>query len=197
MKIVILDTNCANLLSVKCAIEKLGYHPIITNDASTISNANKLLIPGVGSAIGIMKQLSQKKLIQVIQDITCPVLGICLGMQVLSSFSEESNGINMLNIIDTPVKLLDTKHFPLPHTGWNQVIFDNCNHPLFKNILSGSWFYFIHSYAFPIHHYTIAKSFYQEYFSSVIQKNNFFGVQFHPEKSGSNGKKLLLNFLEM
>ncbi|QCI27085.1 imidazole glycerol phosphate synthase subunit HisH [Buchnera aphidicola] len=196
MNIVILDTNCSNLLSVKLSIKKLGYHPIISSDVNIISHADKLLIPGVGSASEIITQLSKKKLINVIKNISCPTLGICLGMQLLSSFSSESHGVKMIGIIDVPVQLLDSKELPLPHTGWNQITITKSN-PLFKDINSGSWFYFIHSYAFPINEYTIANSFYNVYFSSAIQKNNFFGVQFHPEKSGLLGSKLLLNFLEM
>ncbi|CAL4318801.1 imidazole glycerol phosphate synthase subunit HisH [Buchnera aphidicola] len=196
MSIVILDTKCSNLLSVKLSIEKLGYNPIITNDTKIILKAKKLFLPGVGSASEIMKILSSKKLIDVIKNIKCPTLGICLGMQLLSSFSEESNGINMLGILDSCVSLLNTNDLPLPHTGWNQIFFDNYN-PLFKNISSGSWFYFIHSYAFSLNKYTISKTLYNIYFSSSVQKDNFFGVQFHPEKSGCIGEKLLLNFLEM
>lgn len=196
MNIVILDTNCANLLSLKLSIEKLGYQPIITTDINIIKNSDKLFIPGVGSASEIMKQLLHTNLIQIIKDISCPTLGICLGMQVLSSFSSESNGINMLGIINTPVTLLNTQTLPLPHTGWNQIFFDQY-HPLLRNIKTGSWFYFIHSYCFPVNKYTIAHTKYNVQFSSVIQKNNFFGVQFHPEKSGSLGSKLLFNFLEM
>ncbi|CAL4042159.1 Imidazole glycerol phosphate synthase subunit HisH [Buchnera aphidicola (Takecallis arundicolens)] len=196
MNIVILDTNCANLLSLKLSIKKLGYQPIITTNSDIIKNADKLFIPGVGSASEIMKQLFMSNLIQVIKSISCPTLGICLGMQVFSSFSSESNGVKMLDIINTPVTLLNTQTLPLPHTGWNQIFF-NQHHPLLHNIKTGSWFYFIHSYAFPVNKYTIAYTEYNMQFSSVIQKNNFFGVQFHPEKSGSLGSKLLFNFLEM
>ena len=196
MKIVVLDTQCSNLLSVKIAIEKLGYHPIITNDVHIISTADKLFLPGVGSAAEIMKQLYKNNLVHVIKSITCPILGICLGMQTLSSFSEESNGIEMLGIINIPVLLLNSGQLPLPHTGWNQIYFDKKN-ILFKGIKTGSWFYFIHSYGFPVNIYTIARTLYNVYFSSVIQKENFFGVQFHPEKSGKIGSKLISNFLEI
>lgn len=196
MSIVILDTNCANLLSVKLSIEKLGYHVLITHDINIIKNAEKLFIPGVGSASEIMEQLVKKNLIQIIKNLTCPILGICLGMQVMSCFSVESGGIDMLGIINSPVILLDSGMLSLPHTGWNQVTFDQYN-PLFKNIESGSWFYFNHSYSFSVNKYTVAYTEYHTTFSAVIQKNNFFGVQFHPEKSGLLGSKLLLNFLEI
>ncbi|QCI25879.1 imidazole glycerol phosphate synthase subunit HisH [Buchnera aphidicola] len=197
MSIIILDTNCSNLLSIKLSIEKLGYNPVITTDVHIIQRAKKIFIPGVGSASEIMKQFSKNNLlINTLKNVTCPTLGICLGMQVMSSFSDESGGIDMLGIIDTPVVLLQSGMFPLPHTGWNQVFF-NKYHPLFHNIKSGEWFYFLHSYVFSINQYTVAHTTYNTIFSSVIQKNNFFGVQFHPEKSGVIGSKLLLNFLEM
>ncbi|CAL4318743.1 imidazole glycerol phosphate synthase subunit HisH [Buchnera aphidicola] len=196
MSIVILDTGCANLASMRLAIEKLGYYPIITDNPKIISSAKKMFLPGVGSASSIMNRLIKKKLVSLIKNLTFPILGICLGMQIFSSFSEESRGINMLNIIDEPVVLLDTNNLPLPHTGWNQVFYYVRN-PLFHGIKEGSWFYFIHSYAFKINKYSSSQTYYGAYFTSVIQKNNFFGVQFHPEKSGKVGSRLLLNFLEM
>ncbi|MCW5196990.1 imidazole glycerol phosphate synthase subunit HisH [Buchnera aphidicola] len=195
MNIVILDTNCANLLSVKLSIQKLGYNPIVTDDLDKIVNADKLLIPGVGSSKAIMKQLKLKKLVNVIKHLLCPVLGICLGMQLLSTFSEESCGIKMIGIMNTYVSLLNVDTLPLPHTGWNQVIFCK-KHYLFTGIQSKSWFYFNHSYSIAINKYTIAETYYGFYFSSIVQKNNFIGVQFHPEKSGVVGSRLLLNFLE-
>ncbi|CAL4318653.1 Imidazole glycerol phosphate synthase subunit HisH [Buchnera aphidicola (Pterocallis alni)] len=197
MNVVILDTGCCNLLSIKLAIIKLGYNPIITHNTEIILHADKLLIPGVGSASSIMNFLHKKNIVEVIKNLTCPTLGICLGMQVLSSYSDESGGMNMLSVLDEHVSLLSTKNLPLPHIGWNQVLLDT-DHILFNGIRSGAWFYFLHSYSFSINQYTIGKSCYDKYFfSSVIQKNNFFGVQFHPEKSGLVGSRLLFNFLEM
>lgn len=196
MNIVILDTNCSNLLSVQLSVKKLGYHAIVTSDSKIIEKSSKLLLPGVGSAAHIIKRLSHTGLIPVIKNLKCPVLGICLGMQLFSSFSTESQGIKMIGVIDEIVSLLSSNRLPLPHTGWNQIFFEQSN-DLFKDIKSGSWFYFIHSYGFNINKYTIAKTIYHSQFSSAIQKENFFGVQFHPEKSGAIGLKLLLNFLEM
>ncbi|CAL4319059.1 Imidazole glycerol phosphate synthase subunit HisH [Buchnera aphidicola (Eriosoma lanigerum)] len=196
MKIVILNTGCANLLSVKLAIDRLGYDSKISCDILQIYNSDKIIIPGVGSMASVMNQLYQLNLIEIIKNITQPVLGICLGMQVLSMFSEESGGIKGLDIIPVNVSLLNTNGLSLPHTGWNKINF-NIDHLLFKNINIKDRFYFVHSYAIPINKFTIASTFYGMEFTSVIQKNNFFGVQFHPEKSGLLGNRLLKNFLEI
>ncbi|CAL4042119.1 Imidazole glycerol phosphate synthase subunit HisH [Buchnera aphidicola (Tetraneura ulmi)] len=196
MKIVILDTDCSNLLSVKLSIERLGYFPEITCNSSRILSADRVIFPGIGTALSIMNKLNKFNLIKTIKKFKKPMLGICLGMQVLSSFSMESNGIKMLGIIDSNVSLLESNGLVLPHIGWNNVFIKD-NHPLFKNINNKSRFYFVHSYSFPIGQFTIASSFYGQEFSAVIQKDNFFGVQFHPEKSSFVGSQLLKNFLEI
>lgn len=194
--IVVLDTGCANLTSIKVAIEKLGYHPTITSEPSIVINSKKIFLPGVGTASSVMKILSKKKLINIIKEFSNPILGICLGMQIFCDFSEECNGVKTIGIIKSSVLRLKTNNLPLPHIGWNQVLF-NTSHPLFKNIPNNSRFYFVHSYIVPINKYTLSTTNYDISFSSVIQKNNFFGVQFHPEKSGNIGSQLLKNFLEM
>jgi len=198
MKIVIMNTGCANLSSVKWAIKRLGYDSLISDNINMILNAKKLLIPGVGTASVVMQHMYKNNLVDVIRKYKKPILGICLGFQLLCAFSTESKKkfVETLNIIDEPVVLLKTKGLPLPHTGWNNVFFTK-DHLLFKGINNGSRFYFIHSYGVAINKYTIATSYYGQEFTSVIQKNNFFGVQFHPEKSGSSGSILLKNFLEI
>ncbi|CAL4319045.1 Imidazole glycerol phosphate synthase subunit HisH [Buchnera aphidicola (Eriosoma grossulariae)] len=194
MKIVILNTGCSNLLSVKLAIHRLGYDVKISCDKKQIYNSDKVIFPGVGSIASVMYQLNRKFLFNVIKKIQQPFLGICLGMQALSMFSEESGGVNALNIIPENVLLLKDNRLVLPHSGWNKVNF-SIDNPLFKNITNGDYFYFLHSYAMPLNDYTIASSVYGINFSSAIQKDNFFGVQFHPEKSGIAGQKILKNFL--
>ena len=196
MDIVILDTGCANLTSIKVAIKKLGYNSIITSKPSTVLKSKKIFLPGVGTASAVMKVLSQKKLINIIKELTQPILGICLGMQLFCYFSEECHGVKTIGIIKSSVLRLKADDLPLPHIGWNRIMF-NKPHPLFKKIPNDSRFYFVHSYIVPINKYTLSTTNYGVNFSAVIQKNNFFGVQFHPEKSGNLGAQLLKNFLEI
>ncbi|QCI20844.1 imidazole glycerol phosphate synthase subunit HisH [Buchnera aphidicola (Hyperomyzus lactucae)] len=196
MDLVILDTGCANLKSIKVAIKKLGYNSIITTEPSVILKCKKMFLPGVGTASAVMSILSERKLINIIKNFQKPVLGICLGMQLFCSFSEECYGVKTIGIIKSSVLRLRTKNLPLPHIGWNQIKFQT-SHPLFKKIPNNSRFYFVHSYIVPVNKYTLSTTNYGVHFSSVIQKNNFFGVQFHPEKSGEIGSQLLKNFLEM
>ncbi len=196
MNVVILDTGCANLSSVKWAIERLGYTPSVSRDPDVVLRADKLLLPGVGTAQAAMNQLQERDLIELIKACTQPVLGICLGMQLLGRGSDENGGVSTLGILDEPVSLMDTQGLPLPHMGWNQITAQAGNH-LFRNIPDGSYFYFVHSYAMPVNASTIAQCDYGYPFTAALQKDNFFGVQFHPERSGKAGAQLLKNFLEM
>jgi glutamine amidotransferase len=194
--IVILDTSCANLTSIKVAVEKLGYRATVSSDLSIIMNAKKIFLPGVGTATAVMKNLYEKQLINIIKNFNKPVLGICLGMQLLCNFSEECQGVKTIGVIESAVLRLKSNDLPLPHIGWNNISFQK-EHPLFKNIPNHSKFYFVHSYVVPINKYTLSTTSYGNNFTSTIQKNNFFGVQFHPEKSGKLGSTLLKNFLEI
>ena len=196
MNVVILDTGCANLSSVKWAIERLGYTPAVSRDPDVVLRADKLFLPGVGTARAAMDQLQERELIELVKACTQPVLGICLGMQLLGRGSDENGGVSTLGIVDEPVSLLDTQGLPLPHMGWNQITAQAGNH-LFRNIPDGSYFYFVHSYAMPVNAATIAQCDYGLPFTAALQKDNFFGVQFHPERSGKAGAQLLKNFLEM
>lgn len=196
MNVVILDTGCANLSSVKWAVQRLGYDPIVSRDADTVLQADKLLLPGVGTAQAAMDQLRERELIELIKACTQPVLGICLGMQLLGSESDESGGVKTLGVIEQPVLKMVDLGLPLPHMGWNQITSQAGNH-LFRGIPDDSYFYFVHSYAMPVNEYTIAQCNYGEAFTAAVQKDNFFGVQFHPERSGAAGAQLLKNFLEM
>lgn len=196
MNVVILDTGCANLSSVKYAVQRLGYEPQVSRDPEIVLHADKLFLPGVGTVQAAMKQLEQRELIDLIKACTQPVLGICLGMQLLGSGSDESGGVATLGIIDTPVQRMQDLGLPLPHMGWNQVIANADSH-LFRGIDENAYFYFVHGYAMPICENTIAQTLYGEAFTAAVQKDNFFGVQFHPERSGAAGAQLLKNFLEM
>lgn len=195
MSIVILNTGCANLASVQYAVTRLGYKPIVSNDPDIVLTASKVFLPGVGTAKAAMAQLKQRNLIELIKRCTQPVLGICLGMQILANESEEGE-TQTLGIVDASVSRMKNHGLPLPHMGWNQVLPQAGNH-LFKNIEPNSYFYFVHGFSLPLCDATIAETEYGERFSAAIQKDNFFGVQFHPERSGKAGAQLLKNFLEM
>ena len=196
MNVVILDTGCANLASVNYAVQRLGYQPQVSRDPEIVLRADKLFLPGVGTAQAAMDQLEQRDLIDLIKACTQPVLGICLGMQLLAASSEENGGIKTLGIIDTPVTQMTDFGLPLPHMGWNQVIANADSH-LFRGIDENAYFYFVHGFAMPVCKNTVAQTLYGEPFSAAVQKDNFFGVQFHPERSGAAGAQLLKNFLEM
>ncbi len=200
MKLTIIDTGCANLSSVKMAIQRLGVEPIVSCDAADIKSADKLILPGVGTAKAAMHNLQERKLVDLIREAKQPLLGCCLGMQMLAQASEESmdgeGDIQCLGIIPGKVKLMQVGNLRLPHMGWNQIEHDG-THPLFKGIPSGSYFYFVHSYALEITNATLASCDYGQPFSAVVGKDNFFGAQFHPERSGNLGAQLIRNFLEM
>lgn len=196
MNVVILDTGCANLASVTYAVRRLGYDPLVSRDAEVVLRADKLFLPGVGTAQAAMDQLTARDLIPLIKACTQPVLGICLGMQLLGSASDENGGIDTLNIIAAAVKKMQDRGLPLPHMGWNQVT-SQAGHRLFHGIDEGAYFYFVHGYAMPVCANTIAQAEYGEAFTAAVQKDNFYGVQFHPERSGAAGAQLLKNFLEM
>lgn len=196
MDVVILDTGCANLFSVKAAVKRLGYEPVVSRESEVVLNADKLFLPGVGTAQAAMDQIIERDLVDLIRACTQPVLGICLGMQLLASSSEESGGVNMLDIIKTPVIKMADRGLPLPHMGWNQVL-AHAGHHLFRGIDENAYFYFVHSYAMPVCEDTIAGTRYGDPFTAAVQKDNFYGVQFHPERSGAAGAQLLKNFLEM
>ncbi|MEX6313188.1 imidazole glycerol phosphate synthase subunit HisH [Providencia manganoxydans] len=197
MNVVILDTGCANLSSVAYAVKRLGYNPQISRDTNTILQADKVFLPGVGTASAAMDQLHQRELVPLIKALTQPVLGICLGMQLMGSVSEEGKEpIPLLGLIDSPVQKMDANGLPVPHSGWNQVK-PQAGHPLFKGINDNAYFYFVHSYSMPISNQTIAQTQYGNPFSSAVNQDNFYGVQFHPERSGVAGSRLIQNFLEM
>lgn len=193
-KLTIIDTGCANLSSVKFAFDRLGIQAEISRDLAKISSADKLLLPGVGTAIAAMKNLQDRQLIETIQNATQPMLGICLGMQLMTEFSTEGN-VDTLRLMSGKTELIPNTGLPLPHMGWNRVRYA-ADHPLFAGIEQDSHFYFVHSYAVLPNENTIATSNYGVDFSAAIASKNFYGVQFHPERSGKNGAQLLKNFVE-
>ncbi|WP_158161547.1 imidazole glycerol phosphate synthase subunit HisH [Grimontia hollisae] len=196
-KIVIIDTGCANVSSVRFAIERLGYDVTISRDPDVVLAADKLFLPGVGTASEAMKNLEERDLISLVREVKQPLLGICLGMQLLGKSSQEGKEqVNCLGHVGADTTLMETGELPLPHMGWNTVTPVN-NHPLFKDILENSYFYFVHSYAMPVGDYTIGQCDYGKPFTAAVQSGNYYGVQFHPERSSKAGAQLIKNFLEM
>ena len=205
-KNVIVDTGCANLASVKFAVERLGYKVTITDDIELIQQADKVILPGVGSAKHAMANIKAKNLVTVLQNLTQPVLGFCLGMQLMTESSTEgnksstadnnANTVPCLNLIPTKIEPLKAQDKRLPHMGWNTLT-QVSDHPIFNGITTGDYFYFVHSFAAPISEYTIASCEYGSTFSAAIAKDNFIGCQFHPERSSALGSKIIQNFLEL
>lgn len=202
MKLTIIDTGCANLFSVRMAFQRLGVDPVVSYQPEDILSADKLILPGVGTAKAAMHNLQERHLIPLIKAARQPLLGVCLGMQMLAEASEEkmdanqSGNIDCLGVVPGTVKLMQVGDLRLPHMGWNQIEHDG-THPLLKGIPSGSYFYFVHSYALEVTHATIARCDYGQSFSAIVGRDNFFGAQFHPERSGKVGAQLLQNFLEL
>ena len=200
-KITIIDTGVANLSSVYFAMQRLDADCIISAEATDIRNADKLILPGVGSAVAAMAAIRERHLDELIREVKQPLLGICLGMQMLAAESEESMNdgaakVDCLGLVDGRVRLMQVPGLVLPHMGWDQVEHDgSC--PLFKDIPSGAYFYYVHSYALDVTAHTAATTEYGVKFTAVVNRDNFFGTQFHPEKSGPTGHKLLKNFLDL
>lgn len=203
-KLVIIDTGCANLASVRMAFERLGVQPLVSSKAADIEGADKLILPGVGTAVAAMKNLNERNLVPLIRAARQPLLGFCLGMQMLAQASEENMStdggegglIDCLGIVPGRIRLMEVGDLRLPHMGWNQIEHDE-THPLLKGIPSGSYFYFVHSYALEVTDATLASCDYGQPFTAVVGRDNFFGAQFHPERSGAAGARLLQNFLEL
>ena len=193
--IALIDYEAGNLKSVANALDDLGAKYFVTNKSEEVKSAEKIIFPGVGEAASAMQKLEEKKIIDSIKSTSKPLLGICLGMQLLSTFSEERNTM-CLDVIKSVVKRFDSTNVKVPHMGWNKVKYNSQN-KLFNNIDSDEHFYFANSYYVPITEYTIATTNYGINFSSAINKNNFYGVQFHPEKSGKVGLQVLKNFIEL
>jgi len=191
--IAILKYNAGNVQSVENAIQRLGYDTVVTDDVEMLKSADKVIFPGVGEASSAMTYLVERGLDKVIRDLTQPVLGICLGMQLLCKSSEEGN-VEGLGIFDNEVKLFPSDDI-VPHMGWND--FSKLEGALFKGIKETDDFYFVHSYYATLNESTVAINNYIVPFSAALQKGNFYAVQFHPEKSGRVGELLLKNFLEL
>lgn len=193
MKIAIIDYGAGNVQSVLFALERLGFEGIVTNDRNTIKKADKVIFPGVGEASSAMKMLVDSGLDVLIPTLKQPVLGICLGMQLMCKYSEEGN-TNGLGIFDVNVVKF-SQEVKVPQMGWNTVF--DLKSQLFTGIKENEFMYLVHSYYAPLSENTIATTNYELEYSTALQRDNFFGVQFHPEKSGVFGEQILKNFLNL
>lgn len=195
MDVAIVDTGCANLASVKFAFDRLGADSVITKNPDTIHGAPRVILPGVGSAGYAMDRLRERELIPVLQNLVQPVLGICLGMQLIFDHSEEGN-VDGLGMVDGNIVSLDTAELPSPHMGWNTLsgIQDD---PLLDGVAEGEYVYFVHSYAAPVSAKTLATTEYGSEFSAIVRQGNVYGCQFHPERSSKTGARIFENFLRI
>jgi imidazole glycerol-phosphate synthase subunit HisH len=193
---VIIDSGGANLASLQFALERLEARTVVSNDPQDVVKAPRVILPGVGSAQDAMTRLRATGLDEVLPTLTQPVLGICLGMQLLFAGSEEGP-TNCLGIIPQTVRhLKPVPGRPVPHMGWNQLTALRSD-PLLDNIAENDYVYFVHSYAAPVSEITLAATDYGSQVSAVIRRNNFWGTQFHPERSARTGAQLLANFLRL
>ncbi|MDF1574232.1 MAG: imidazole glycerol phosphate synthase subunit HisH [Bacteroidales bacterium] len=194
MKLAIIKYNAGNIRSVDHALRRLGVEAKITDDPATILSADRVIFPGVGEASGTMEYLKERELDKLLKELRCPVLGICLGQQLMCSWSEEGD-TSCIGIFDAPVRRFPSGGLKVPHMGWNSL--DWVNGKLIPGELRGAYVYFVHSYYVPVGEDTAAKTDYIVPFSAAMQKDNFYATQFHPEKSGDPGELILKQFLKL
>ena len=192
--IAVIDYDTGNLRSVANALGRLGAEYTLTSSPDEIRSADRVLLPGVGEASSAMAKLRERGLVEVIRSLTQPVLGICIGVQLLCRHSEE-NDTECLGIFENEVRRFDLSGLKVPHMGWNSI--NGLRTPLFDGIDEGAYVYYVHSFAPTLNADTIATTEYGLPFSAAIARGNFFGTQFHPEKSASVGERLLQNFLKL
>lgn len=193
--VAIIDYKCGNLQSVKNALERLGAEYVVTASEEVIRKADRVILPGVGSAATAMDSLQQTGLCDTIRSLRRPVLGICVGMQIMCRWSEEGN-TECLGIFDSKVKkFIPDEGLKVPHMGWNKI--SNLESKLFKDLAGGSYVYYVHSYYPELCPDTIATTVHGKMFSGALKYENFYGTQFHPEKSGDIGEQIIKNFLAL
>ena len=194
MKTVIIKYNAGNVQSVMYALDRIGVNYLWTDDEAEIRSADKVIFPGEGEASTAMSYLREKGLDKVIPSLTQPVLGTCVGMQLMCRHSEENN-TDCMGIFDIDVKRFDSSNFKVPHVGWNN-IFDLIS-PLTAGLSESAYMYFVHSFYAELSQYTVAKCDYVQPFSAMLQKDNFYAAQFHTEISGKEGQIIIENFLKL
>lgn len=197
MKTVILKYNAGNIRSVQIALERLGITPMISDDPQVILSADRVIFPGVGEASSAMIHLKERNLDRLIRDLKQPVLGICLGMQLMCTHSEEGD-TDCLNIFRGSVKKFridQENQFKVPQIGWNSI--RSLKGPLFRGIREEEYMYFVHGFFVEKNEYAVAETEYSERYCSAMNRGNFYAVQFHPEKSAKAGERLLSNFLNI
>ncbi len=197
MSLVIVDTGCANLSSVAFAFERLGASPRISENSEEIKSAKHVILPGVGSAPFALDNIKKRNLTDTLKSLEQPVLGICLGMQLLfDTVSEGGTKREGLGMISGDIEPLDTRDLPSPHMGWNQLAIER-DDPITSGLDTGVYAYFVHSYAAPVSDATVASTQHGSKFAAIVRKDNVWGCQFHPERSSATGSKILENFLKV
>lgn len=195
MNIAIVKYNAGNTRSVLCALHRLGHDAVVTDDRKELRKADKVIFPGVGEASTAMAYLREKGLDKILISLKQPFLGICLGMQLMCAFSEEHDTQTLGIFPVSTLKFSLSSNYKIPHMGWNTLQYHD--DPLFSHLEGEAWCYFVHSYYVPLSEATIASTEYGgQSFSSVLHQDNYYGCQFHPEKSGDVGEQLLKTFLE-
>ncbi len=195
MEIAIIKYNAGNVASVMYALDRIGQKYQLTDDHEQIKKADKVIFPGVGEASTAMAYLKEKGLDQVIKGLKQPVLATCIGMQLLCKHSEEGN-VDCIGVFDVEVKKFISKDLKIPHVGWNSIVKRGDN-PLMKGLKEEEFVYFVHSFYAPVNQYTTAVCEYEQPFSAMLQKDNFYAAQFHAEISGKAGEQILKNFLAL
>ncbi len=195
-RLAIIDSGGANIASLRFALERIGVDSVLTTDPEVLREASHVMLPGVGAAADCMSRLRAAGLIDAIRELRQPLLGICVGMQLLFESSEEGD-VECLGLLPGRVERLQPgPGLPIPHMGWNQLELEGSS-PLLKDINEGDYVYFVHSYCAPVSDATLAKCSYGKPFSAIVQRGNVYGAQFHPERSASIGSLLLRNFLSV
>ena len=192
--VAIVKYNAGNVQSVQYALQRIGVESVVTDDIDSIQRADKVIFPGVGHAYAAMEYLKEKGLDKIIINLKQPVLGICLGMQLMCNHSEEGDTA-CLGIFDTEIKIFESAVFKVPQVGWNNIY--DYQSVLFAGLDEAAFVYAVHSYYAAVSKNTVAKTDYTLAYSAALQKDNFYGVQFHPEKSGLVGETILKNFIQL